>query len=90
MAGDEGRYREHQRSGWATCVSGKKRRELFFSLRRHSLMWYKSDQLVDFKGSTSLCGCQPSLEGLLVTLCGSDEKGFVHNNFLFSKLFNWF
>jgi hypothetical protein len=56
--GESTRFREQQRSGWGTRVSGKKQRDLFFSLRHTSLLWYKSDQLVDFKGSTTLFGCR--------------------------------
>lgn len=72
----EGRFREQQRNGWVTCLSGKqkKKSELFFSLRHHSLLWYKSDHLVDLKGSTLLCGCRPVLEEKRISLYGSDEK----------------
>lgn len=76
LLGDS-RFHEQQRSGWATRVTGKRNRDLFFSLRHHSLVWYKSDQLADLKGSTPLPGCVPVLEGLRVTLLGSDEKVIV-------------
>lgn len=68
------RFREQKKSGTGMCFSLVRKSELFFSIEHTSLVWYKSEQHPNAKGSAHLCGCHTQVEGRRVSVFGSDEK----------------